>query len=172
MTNRKATTGALFFVVVMTITAAASAQTETTMPVRDGSGSTQTLRVDRNSDGSLATHNVPEVGGAAVTSTNPLPTAPGAYTLTAPDASTVAVGGTAVTAFAAGHRMKGGWIHNPANAGSNLCINEISTASGTTSNGATTCIQPGSNFGLAPSTSSVSVIAADSGHVFSGEGFN
>jgi len=55
---------------------AAAQTTTTTMSVRDGGGAAQSLRADKNGDNSLATHNVPEVAGAAVSASNPLPTAP------------------------------------------------------------------------------------------------
>lgn len=97
---------------------------------------------------------------------------PGPLTLVPLDISTVTTGGTAYTALNAGHRNKGGWIANPINATIPLCINEIGTASGTTSAGNTTCISPGITYGLAPSGNAVSVISADSAHPFSGLGFN
>mgnify|MGYP001549993405 CR=1 FL=1 len=83
----------------------------------------------------------------------------------------VTTGGTAVTALAAGHRTGGGWIQNPASASTNLGINEIGTASGTTSAGNTTFILPGQTYQLAPSGNAVSVISSDSAHAFSGYGF-
>ncbi len=99
-------------------------------------------------------------------------TAPSARTLVPLDITTVTTGGTAVAALAAGHRTKGGWIHNPASATINLCINEQGSASGTTSAGATTCIAPGQTYSLAPAAGAVSVISSDSSHPFSGMGFN
>jgi hypothetical protein len=95
----------------------------------------------------------------------------GSVTLVALDVATVTTGGTAVTALTAGHRTAGGWISNPTTATINLCINEIGTATGTTSSGSTTCISPGVTYALAPSTGAVSVISSDSTHPFSGEGF-
>lgn len=97
---------------------------------------------------------------------------PGTLTLVPLDASSVVTGGTAVTALTAGHRNKGGWLQNPAGAAAALCINESGTASGTTSSGATTCIQAGQSYTLAPSGNAVSVISSDSSHAFSGQGFN
>ncbi len=87
------------------------------------------------------------------------------------DVSTVTTGGTAVTALAAGHRVKGGWLQNPNAATVNLCINELGTASGTTSSGNTTCIVPGQTYLLAPSGNAVSVVSSDSAHGFSGYGW-
>jgi hypothetical protein len=114
-------------------------------------------------------------GGADVSSINPLPvTLSGAVTtvnINPLDVAVVTTGGTAVTAIGATGRLTGGWIHNPASATTNLGINEIGTASGTTSNGNTTFIAPGQTYQLAPSANAVSVIASDSGHVFSGYGF-
>ena len=86
------------------------------------------------------------------------------------DASQVVTGGTAVTALAAGHRTHGGWLANPSTAAINLCINELATASGTTSAGSLTCIVPGQTYVLAASAAAVSVVSSDSAHAFSGYG--
>lgn len=85
-------------------------------------------------------------------------------------ASSVTTGGTAVTAIAAGNRLRGGWLFNPSSATVELCINEISTASGTVSSGSTTCIAVGMKYDVVPSTAAVSVISSVSGHTFSGMG--
>lgn len=103
-----------------------------------------------------------------------------AQTLTAPstlivvslDVATVTTGGVAVTALAAGHRSRGGWILNPVGATQALCIDEKGTASGTSSAGDTTCIAAGVTYNLTPSNNAVSVISADSSHAFSGMGYN
>jgi hypothetical protein len=92
-------------------------------------------------------------------------------TLVALDVSIVTTGGTAVTALTAGHRTAGGWIKNPETATFNLGINEIGTATGTSSSGSTTFITPGETYVLAASGNAVSVISADSSHAFSGMGF-
>lgn len=105
------------------------------------------------------------VGGPGVTTT------PGTRTLVPLDASSVTTGGTAIVALLAGHRTAGGFIQNPLGAATNLGINEIGTASGTTSAGSTTFIQPGQSYALAPSGNAVSVISSDSAHVFSGLGY-
>lgn len=109
-----------------------------------------------------------------VSVTNPCPvtTTPGTLVLVPLDVATVTTGGTAVTALATGHRNKGGWLLNPSGATVNLCINEQTTASGTTSAGALICIAPGSSFNLAPSPLAVSVVTSDSAHPFAGEGYN
>jgi hypothetical protein len=99
-------------------------------------------------------------------------TVSGPITLVPLDAATVTTGGTAVTALAAAHRNKGGWLFNPNSATVNLCINEIGTASGTTSAGNTTCIVPGQTYVLAASPNAVSVVSSDSAHPFSGFGWN
>lgn len=96
----------------------------------------------------------------------------GAVVVTALDISTVATGGTAVVAVATGHRTHGGFIKNPDNATESLCINEVTTASGTSTNATTICIGAGQTYVLAPSASQVSVIAATSAHVYGGEVFN
>lgn len=89
------------------------------------------------------------------------------------DASTVATGGTAVTALTAGHRNAGGWIFNPSTATVSLCVNQFdAVASGTTSAGNLTCIVPGQTLVLTPSGKAVSVVASDSAHAFSGYGHN
>lgn len=88
------------------------------------------------------------------------------------DISTVTTGGTAVTALNAGHHTAGGFLYNPIGASINLCINEQGTASGTTSAGALTCVQPGQAYTLAPAAGAVSVITSDSSHPFSGYGLN
>jgi hypothetical protein len=98
-------------------------------------------------------------------------TVPGSVALVPLDVAIVATGGTAVTALNAGHRSAGGWIYNPVGATQNLCISEVGTASGTVSAASLTCIQPGQMYGLTPSNGSVSVVASDSGHAFSGLGY-
>lgn len=98
-------------------------------------------------------------------------TVSGPITLVPLDVATVTTGGTAVTALAAAHRNKGGWLFNPSTATINLCINEIGAASGTTSAGNTTCIAPGQTYVLAASPNAVSVVSSDSAHPFSGYGF-
>lgn len=97
---------------------------------------------------------------------------PGARTIVPLDISTVTTGGTAVTALTAGHRTAGGFLYNPIGATINLCINEQGTASGTTSAGALTCVQPGQTYTLTPASTAVSVITSDSSHQFSGQGLN
>jgi hypothetical protein len=108
--------------------------------------------------------------------TNPLPVTgsitPGKRTIVPLDIATVTTGGTPVAALNAGHRTAGGFLQNPFGATIALCINEQGTASGTTSAGATTCIQPGQSYILAPAAGAVSVITSDSSHPFSGYGLN
>jgi len=99
-------------------------------------------------------------------------TVSGPLTLVSLDVAIVTTGGAAVVALAAGHRNKGGWLHNPAVATVNLCINEIGTATGTTSAGNTTCIVPGQTYRLAANPGAVSVVASDAAHAFSGYGWN
>jgi len=92
-------------------------------------------------------------------------------TLSTLDIKTVTTGGTPVNAISAGNRVKGGWLKNPGTATVSLCINEIGTASGTTSSGDTTCIDPGQSYTIAPAAGAVSVVTSDSSHPFSGMGF-
>jgi hypothetical protein len=99
-------------------------------------------------------------------------TVSGPLTLVPLDAATVTTGGVAVTALAAGHRNKGGWLFNPNVATVNLCINEIAPAVGTTSAGSLTCIVPGQTYRLAAGPGAVSVVSSDSAHPFSGLGWN
>ena len=104
--------------------------------------------------------------GASVGSTVPS-TSPIQITL---DVKTVTIGGTAVTAIAAGNRPGGGFLQNPPTATINLCINEIGVAVGVSSFGDTTCIIPGQGYVVQPGTGAVSVITSDSAHQFSGYG--
>jgi hypothetical protein len=110
-----------------------------------------------------------DVNGNTKTSTS---ASPSARTIIPLDVSTVTTGGTAVTALIAGHRTEGGFLFNPVGATISLCINEQGTASGTTSSGALTCIQPGQSYTLTPAAGAVSVITSDSSHPFSGYGLN
>src|ERR1051325_2831272 len=75
---------------------------------------------------------------------------PAQRTIITLDVKTVTTGATAVTAIATGHRTAGGFLQNPIGATVALCINEIGTASGTTSSGDTTCIQPGQTYNAGP----------------------
>ena len=97
---------------------------------------------------------------------------PAPRTLVTLDVKTVTTGGTAVTALSAGHRTAGGLLCNPQGATVNLGINEIGTASGTTSSGDTTFIVPGQCYIVSPASTAVSVITSDSSHPFSGYGLN
>ena len=155
------------------------------LPTGAATAANQTAVVGTVSPGTAAANSM--LGGGVYNSTQPTPTtgqqvalqvdshgnvriAPGARTMVPLDVATVTTGGTAVTALSAGHRTAGGWLYNPATATINLCINEIGTATGTTSAGSTTCIPPGTPYTLAASTGAVSVISSDSSHAFSGEG--
>lgn len=113
-------------------------------------------------------------GSTISSSTNPVPVgaSPAVRTIVTLDVKTVTTGGTAVTAIAAGHRTAGGFLLNPVGATINLCINEIGTATGTTSSGDTTCILPGQSYKVVPASTGVSVITSDSSHPFSGYGLN
>jgi hypothetical protein len=105
---------------------------------------------------------------------NPMPTATtsGSLTIVPLDVATVTTGGTAVTALAAGHRNKGGFLLNPSAATVDLCINEQATAAGTVSAGALLCISAGQTYTLSPSALGVSVVTSDSAHPFAGQGYN
>lgn len=86
-----------------------SQTTTTTMIVKDGAGASRPLRADQNVDGSLSTHNVPEIGGAAVSSSNPMPIAasPGTYLN-----GSVALSTASVQVFAAAPRVRAKVINN------------------------------------------------------------
>lgn len=88
------------------------------------------------------------------------------------DIATITTGATAVVAIAPGNRTLGGWIRNPTSATVDLCVNEITTAAGTTSAGSLTCLAPGIKTDIAPSALGVSVVSSDSAHPFSGYGFS
>ena len=118
-----------------------------------------------NSSGALNVNLTGGSGGAVTTN-------PGVRTIVPLDISTVTTGGNAVTALNAGHRTAGGFLLNPIGATFALCINEQGTASGTTSAGALTCVQPGQSYTLTPAGTAVSVITSDSSHPFSGYGLN
>lgn len=95
-----------------------------------------------------------------------------AYNLWPLDINIVTTGGVAVQALNPGHHAAGGWLQNPPTATVNLCINEHEAASGTASQGNTTCIAPGAPYYLSPNSGAVSVISSDSAHAFSGYGFS
>lgn len=136
-----------------------------TSPVALSNGQQRALLVDCTT-GALVV--VPASGGTAQAVT----TTPAQRTIVPLDVATVTTGGTAVTALTAGHRTAGGFLYNPIGATINLCINEQGTASGTTSAGALTCIQPGQSYNLTPAAGAVSVVTSDSAHPFSGQGLN
>lgn len=122
----------------------------------------------------VAVDSATVAGSASLpTGTNSIGTVgPSSRTLVTLAIKTVTTGGTAVNAISAGGRTFGGFIQNPPSATVNLCINEIGTATGTTSSGDTTCIQPGAAYKVAPASTAVSVISSDSAHPFSGYGLN
>jgi hypothetical protein len=99
------------------------------------------------------------------------PTLPEPLILVPLNVATVTTGGTAAVAVLAGNKTGGGWIQNPIGAAAALCIDEIDTATGTTSSGNTTCIAAGAIYTMTPSIGSVSVISSDSAHPFSGMSF-
>jgi hypothetical protein len=147
--------------------------TQTTIPIINGSGTTVSMLATVNGSSQYVFQSTPRWNGAQVDTTNPLPVQSKgqSVTLVALNVSVVTTGGTAVTALISGNRTAGGWIQNPLTASQNLGINEIGTASGTTSAGSTTFIAPGQTYVLAPSGNPVSVISSDSSHAFSGYGW-
>lgn len=83
------------------------------------------------------------------------------------DVSSVATGGTAVTALSSGHASAGGWLQNPAAATASLCVSLTGTATTSTPS---TCLAPGQGFSIPPTAGAVSVISSDSAHGFAGQG--
>lgn len=146
---------------------------QTTIPIVNGSGATINMLATVNGTNQYVFQSTPRVNGAQVDVTNPLPvlSKPAPITLVALSVSQTTVAGTAVTALAAGSRTAGGWIQNPISATTNIGINEIGTATGTTSQGSTTFIAPGQTYTLTPSSNAVSVISTDNAHAFSGYGW-
>ena len=146
---------------------------QTTVTVLSGTGAPLPFLATVNGSTQYTFQSTPRVNGAQVDQTNPMPvlTKAAPLTLVPLAVSQVTTGGTAVTALSAGQRTAGGWIQNPVGATVNLGINEIGTASGTTSSGNTTFITPGQTYVLAPSGNAVSVISSDSSHAFSGMGW-
>lgn len=140
------------------------------LPVAGAFTPSGTQHVDGTGTAGAPAGGVVTVQGAAGGTPQPTTTSPGARTLVTLDVKTVTTGGTAVTAILAGHRTAGGFLQNPVGAAAPLCINEIGTATGTTSAGDTTCIMPGQSYTLSPTATAVSVIASDSAHAFSGYG--
>lgn len=156
------------------------------IPALAGAGTTGTgsLRVTIAQDATTISGSAPGTSGTPSVNVvtvqgptsggTPIPTmattTPGQRTLVTLDVKTVTTGATPVNAIAAGHRTAGGFLTNPAGATVALCINEIGTASGTTSSGDTTCIVPGQTYGVAPASGAVSVVSSDSSHPFSGYG--
>jgi hypothetical protein len=140
--------------------------------VKDATATTRALgtMVDDASSTQYPQH-VLRANSAPVAAGNALPIAPGTLTLVPLRVAVVSIGGTAVTALNAGDRTKGGVIFNPETATVPLCINEITTASGTSSAGSLFCILPGQKYDLCPSANAVSVVSADSNHPFAGMGY-
>ena len=128
-----------------------------------------------NAGGNTATVAAASTAAAAANPALVVTTSPNSAvplrTLVTLDIKFVTTGGVAVTVLNAGNRKAGGWLQNPSTATVNLCINEIGTATGTTSSGDTTCVTPGQTYMLAPSGNAVSVITADNAHSFSGMGW-
>lgn len=147
--------------------------TQTTVTLLNGLGIPLSFLATANGSTQYTFQSTPRIMGAQVDVTNPMPTLDkqAQVTIVALDVATVTTGGTAVTAIIAGHRSAGGWIYNPITATANLGINEIGTATGTTSAGSTTFIVPGQSYPLAASGNAVSVISSDSSHAFSGQGW-
>lgn len=150
--------------------------TQTTIPIVNGNGTALNFLGTVNGASQYTFQSTPRVLGALVDFTNPMPTLskPAPYTLSLPNVGSVTTGGTAVLAFTSGQRNSGGWIYNPGGTTGTamLGIAEVGTASGTVSSGNTTFISAGQTYTLAPSTNAVSVISADSGHVFTGLGYS
>lgn len=85
-------------------------------------------------------------------------------------AGTVTTGGTAVTALAAGHAAKGGWISNPLTNTGTLCISETGTA-GTANSVSTVCLPPGGTLTLPATGVAISANSTTSSLTFIGYGY-
>ena len=146
----------------------------------------QTATIGSGTAGTAATSSM--LAGGVYNATQPAPTtgqqtpiqldvhgnirsARGSLTIVPLDVATITSPNTAVTALSAGHATGGGWIQNPDSAAFDICINQVGTASGTTSSGSTTCIQPAQTYLITPSTGAVSVVSVDGAHNFSGYGY-
>lgn len=181
----------IVFLVLLAVTATAVAIAgETTLPMTVGSGTnfgvyqsgstnwaeyietdtTGNHPIGTTADSAWSTGNGTVIGLLKAAVANPSQTYPKSFTVVALDASTVTTGGTAVTALSAGHSTAGGFIVNPVGATVNLCINQLATASGTTTAASLICIAPGQQYAIIPSANAVSVISSDSSHPFGGYG--
>lgn len=106
-----------------------------------------------------------------VTPTNPLPIvdAPLPLTPANPSAFAVAVGGTAVAAFAAGTIAHGAYVTNPPDATEDLFLDMVNSPllASPGASGTTTRLAPGQSWTApGPLTTAVMVNAATSGHAF------
>lgn len=99
----------------------------------------------------------------------PIPVIPGGTTITL-DIKTVTTGAIAVNALSVGHCKYGCHIENPANASTNLCVNDIGMAAGTNTSGDNECAVPGQQVTVNPTGSAISVVSSDSAHPFGGKG--
>lgn len=158
-----------------TATSPCFVQYGSSIPTTPASGTTGDVNVKQiNGNTTSAGNGVSGTGVQRVTlaSDGTGVVSPAQRTLVTLDVKTVTTGGTAVNALSAGHKTAGGFLSNPKGATIDLCINEIGTATGTTSSGDTTCIVPGASYKLAPASTAVSVVTSDSSHPFSGYGLN
>jgi hypothetical protein len=84
------------------------------------------------------------------------------------DVATVTTGGTAVTAVAALHAVRGGFIYTTNSAG--ICVNILGVAT-TTDGGNTACVAQGVRYSIPPTYGAVSVNSTGSGVALTGYGF-
>ncbi len=78
------------------------------------------------------------------------------------DANTIATGGTAITAIAAGHARRGGVLASAIASG--FCYSLVGDA-GTATSGNTICVASGTIVSLPPTTGAVSVNATEAGSI-------
>jgi len=139
------------------------------LPIIDGDGNPKNIAAEQTGS-LLATHSVPEVGGAAVTAQNPLPTTPGVMTAAPPNAFAVVSGGVPVEAFGPSAIEHGAYITNPDDAEFDMFVDPVSppmTLASPGPNGTTSRIVAGQTWvAPGPMTGAVYVNAQDSGHLF------
>ena len=142
-----------------------------TLLVLNGVGNPVQMLAEVDGSGFLALHSVPQVAGAPVTITNPMPVVPipGALTVAGASAFSVATGGVAVTAFNAASIVNGAYIVNPAGAATSLFVDMVNTpaAAAPGAHGTTEEIYAGSRWDApGPVTGVIMVVSSDGPHPF------
>jgi hypothetical protein len=91
----------------------------------------------------------------------------GPVTISAAGNTTITLGGTSQTLFAAGSIATGAWITNPSTATESLCVNVAGGAATTTASGAIFCLIAGQTLTLPKVVNAITVTAVTTSHVFS-----